>query len=108
MALPRPASPRAFLADLRAFTRERSRVQWIAALVALLMPLVIVAGFVKDAKTNIAPGEQIVFVDSWSANRTDAEIKADQAKRQEEREAQQAERQRQFKEIERKFGMNDK
>lgn len=108
MALPRPASPRVLIADLRAFARERSSVQWIAALVALLMPIVIVYGFIRDAKTNIAPGEQIMFVESWSANRTDAEIKADQIKRQREQEAQRAERQRQFKELERKFGMDDK
>ncbi len=108
MALPRPASPRALIADLRAFARQRSRVQWIAALVAVLMPVVIIAGFIKDAKTNIAPGEQIIFVESWSGNRTDAEIKADQAKHLKEQEAQKAERQRQFKELERKFGMDDK
>ena len=108
MALPRPASPRALIADIRAFAQQRSRVQWIAALIAMLMPIVIVYGFVRDAKTNIAPGEQIMFVESWSANRTDAEIKADQIKRQRETEAQKAERQRQFKELERKFGMDDK
>ena len=72
------------------------------------MPVVIIAGFIKDAKTNIAPGEQIIFVESWSGNRTDAEIKADQAKRQTEKEAQQAERQRQFKELEKRFGMDGK
>ena len=108
MALPRPASPRALVADIRAFAQQRSRVQWIAALVAVLMPIIIVYGFVRDGKTNISPGEQIMFVDSWSANRTDAEIKADQIKRQRETEAQKAERQRQFKELERKFGMDDK
>jgi hypothetical protein len=108
MPLPRPASPRVLIADLKAFARERSPVQWIAASVAVLMPIIIVAGFVKDAKTNISPGEQIMFVDSWSANRTDAEIKADQVKRQRLEDAQKAERQRQFKELERKFGMDDK
>ncbi len=108
MPLPRPASPRVLIADLRAFAKERSPIKWIAALVALAMPVIIILGFIKDGKTNIAPGEQIVFVESWSANRTDAEIKADQVKREAEREAQQAERQRQFKELERRFGMDGK
>jgi F0F1-type ATP synthase epsilon subunit len=108
MALPRPASPRALIADIRAFAQERSKVQWIAALVAILMPIMLIAVFIKDGKTNIAPGEQIIFVDSWSANRTDAEIKAAQAKHQEQREAAAAERQRQFKEVERRFGMDGK
>jgi len=105
MALPRPASPRALLSDLRAFARERSKVQWIAALVAIVMPIVIIAGFIKDAQTNIVPKEQIVFVDSWSANRTDAEIKADQVKRENERKAAMAERQRQFKKLEKRLGL---
>ncbi len=107
MALPRPASPKVLLADLRAFAQERSKVQWIAALVAVAMPVVIVAGFIRDGKTNMSPGEQITYVSSWSANRTDAEIKADQAKAQKLREAQQAERQRQFKKLERRLGMDD-
>jgi hypothetical protein len=105
MALPRPSSPRALWADLRTFTRERSKVQWIAATVAILMPIVIVAGFIKDAKTNIAPGEQLTYVESWSSNRTDAEILAAQKQREADRQAAALERQRQFKAIEKKFGM---
>ena len=105
MSLPRPASPRALWADLRSFARERSSVQWIAALVAILMPVIIIIGFITDAKTNIAPGERVIFVDSWSANRTDTEIKAAQKAHQEEQEAIRAERQRQFKQLEKKFGI---
>ena len=108
MALPRPASPRALLSDLRVFARERGRHQWIAALVAITMPIVIVFLFVKDARTNIAPGEQITYVESWSSNRTDAEIKAAQIKREAEQKAAADERQRQFKELERRFGMDGK
>jgi hypothetical protein len=73
--------------------------------VAVLMPIIIIAGFVKDAKTNIAPGEQLTYIDSWGANRTDAEIQAAQKQREEERQAAALERQRQFKAIEKKFGM---
>jgi hypothetical protein len=105
MPLPRPASPRALWADLRAFTRERSRHQWIAAFFAVVMPIVIVVGFIVDARTNIDPGEQIIYAESWSANRSDDEIRAAQQKRQKEREAIAAERQRQFKELEKKFGI---
>ena len=107
MPLPRPASPRALIADLRAFARGRSGVKWGAAAAAIAMPVVIVFGFIKDAKTNIVPKEQIVYASSWSADRTDAEIKADQARHEEQRQAAVAERQRQFKVLERKFGMDD-
>lgn len=105
MPLPRPVSPRAAWADLRAFARQRSRVQWIAALFAISMTVIILVGFYYDARTNIAPGEQVIYVDSWSANRTDAEIVAAQKERQEQREAIAAERQRQFEKLERRFGI---
>jgi len=105
MALPRPASPRALLADIRAFARQRSRHQLIAASMAVLMPLVILVGFYFDAQTNIMPREQIVYAESWSANRTDAEIIAQQKIDKERKERALAERQRQYKEVERKLGM---
>ena len=100
MALPRPASPRALWTDLKSFARERPRHQWIAVFLAILMPVLIVWLFVVDGKTNIAPGPQLIYAESWSADRTDEEIKADQVKHQAEREAKQKERQRQFKKLE--------
>jgi hypothetical protein len=105
MALPRPAGPRALWADFRAFTRERSRAQWMGLVVAVAMPSTILYIFYKDGQTNIAPGEQIVYAESWSGSRTDAEIKAAQIERQKQCEAVQAERQRQFKKLEDRLGM---
>ncbi len=99
MPLPRPSGPRALIADLRAFASTRSRVQWGAAAVAIVMPIAIIILFITDGRTNIAPGPQIIYADSWSANRTDAEIIAEQKKHQAEREAAQKERQRQFKKL---------
>jgi hypothetical protein len=96
---PRPAGPRALIADIRAFIRQRSRVQWIGAAVAIVMPLLIVAGFYHDSTHGVAPGPQLIYVDSWPANRTDAQIKADQKKDQAKREAAQKERQRQFRKL---------
>ena len=93
------------MADIRAFARERPKHQWVAGAIAILMPVIIVIGFIVDARTNIAPGEQITYIQSWSANRSDAEIKADQARRQAEREAATAERQRQFKQLENRIGL---
>jgi hypothetical protein len=99
MSLPRPSGPRALWADLRAFTAERSPVQWGAAAVAVIMPLAIILVFVADGKTNIQPGPQIIYAESWSADRTDAEIVAEQKKHQAAREAAKKERQRQFKKL---------
>ena len=92
---PRPSSPRAAFADLFAFLRHRSREQTIGAALAVLCTIIIVIVFIVDAKINTAPPRQIIYVDSWKADRTDAEIvaqqKKDQAAREEARKARQAE-----------------
>jgi hypothetical protein len=100
---PRPAGPRALIADIREFTRQRSRVQWVGALVAIAMPLLIIAGFYHDSSHGIAPGPQLIYVDSWPANRTDAQIKADQKRDQAKRDAAVKERQRQFRKLDKEL-----
>ena len=99
MPLPRPASPRALIADLRAFAVERRPYQWAAMAFAVIMPVAIIIVFLIDGRTNIAPPEQVIYAESWSAKRTDAEIVADQKKHQAAREAAQKERQRQFQKL---------
>ena len=102
---PRPVSPRAALADLRAFLRQRSREQRIGAALSLLVTTIIVIVFFVDSKINTAPPPEVVYVESWSMNRTDAEIIEQQMKDQAELEAARKERQRQFQALENKFGM---
>jgi hypothetical protein len=102
---PRPVGPRAAIADLLAFMRQRSREQVIGACLAVLVTAIIVIEFLVDSKINTAPPPQIVYVDSWSANRTDAEIIAEQKKDQAEQEAALKARQEQFKKLENTFGM---
>ena len=102
---PRPSSPRVAFADLRAFLRQRSREQVIAASLAFLVTAIIVIEFLVDSKINTAPPPQVIYVDQWNANRTDAEIIADQKKDQAAREAALKERQRQFQELENRFGI---
>ena len=105
MPLPRPASPRALWIDLRDFARQRSRHQWIAAVAAIIMPTAIIVTFYYDAQTNILLGEQVIYAEIWRADRSDAEIIAQQKIDQEAKERAQAERQRQFKEVERRLGL---
>jgi hypothetical protein len=96
---PRPAAPRALWADIRAFTAVRSRYQWAGLAVALLMPALIVAGFFHDSSHGMQPGPQIIYAESWPANRTDEQIKADQKRDQAKRAAAIRERQRQFRKL---------
>jgi len=102
---PKPVGPRAAFADLRAFMRQRSREQVIGALLAVLVTTIIVIEFLVDSKINTAPPPRIVYAESWSLNRTDAEIIAEQKKDQAEREAARKERQRQFQKLEKQLGM---
>lgn len=78
MPLPRPSGPRALWKDLRNFWQNRPRHQWIAATLAIVIPIGILVTFYYDGKTNIAPGPQLIMVDSWPRSRTDDEIKAKQ------------------------------
>ena len=106
MPLPRPASPRALLADIRAFAAERSKHQWIALFFAISMPVAILIVFTMDTQTNIMPGEQVIYAESWSAARSDEEIRAAQAERQRERERAEAERRRQWKALGDRLGID--
>lgn len=107
MPLPRPASPQSLLSDLRSFAAQRHPYHWFAAFMALAMPATILVLFYADGRTNIQPGPQLIYVESWSAARSLEETKAANAARQRERQARARERQRQFREVGRRFGMND-
>jgi len=102
---PRPSTPTAAFRDLAAFMRQRSREQVIGASLALLVTAIIVIEFVVDAKIGTAPPPQVVEVQLYPSNRTDADIIADQKKDQAAKEAAQKERQRQFQKLENQLGM---
>src|SRR3954470_13027099 len=102
---PRPSSPRAAFRDLAAFMRQRSREQVIGGALAVLVTAIIVIEFVIDAKIGTAPPPQIVEVQLYPSNRTDAEIIADQKKDMAERAAFEKEKQRQFQKLEKQLGM---
>jgi hypothetical protein len=103
--MPRPSSPRAALRDLTRFVRQREREHVIGASLAVLVTMIIVIIFLVDPKVNTAPPEQITYVDIYSANRTDAQIIADQKKDAAERLAFKQEKQRQFRKLENQLGM---
>ena len=103
MPLPRPASPRALWADIRAFTSERRPHHWVALALALAIPLGILFVFDLDGRTNILPGPQLIYVESWPADRSDEEIKAQQKIDQAARDNANRERQEQFKRLDEKL-----
>jgi hypothetical protein len=104
--LPPMSRPSVALRDLMAFLRQRSRDQVIPACLAVLVTAIIVIVFLVDSKINTAPPPQIIYVENYAANRTDADIIADQKKDQAAREAAAKEKQRQFQQLEKRLGMD--
>ena len=102
---PRPVGPVAALRDLRAFMRQRSREQVIGASLAVLITAIILIQFMVDSKINTAPPAQVIYAESFPANRTDAEIVADQQNALAQKKAIQAERQRQFQQLQNQLGI---
>lgn len=99
MPLPRPATPRALAEDLRIFWRTRPRGHWIAALLAAAMTTGIVIAFLVDSRSMGETREQVIFINSWPASRTDAEIRATQQADLQERNRAEAEHRRQLQRL---------
>ena len=103
--LPPTVGPRAALRDLAAFLRQRSREQVLGATMAVLVTIIIVIIFFVDSKINTAPPPQIIYVENYGPDRTDAQIKADQQKASEERRKAEQARREEFQKLEKKFGI---
>ncbi len=104
--LPPTFGPRAALRDLAAFLRQRSREQVIAAMLSVLVTVIILIIFFVDSKINTAPQATVIFVEDFPANRTDEQIKADQAIDSAKRREAELARQREFQKLENTLGMD--
>jgi hypothetical protein len=97
--------PRAALRDLKAFLGQRSREQLLGATLAILVTIIILIIFFVDSKINTAPPPQIVYVENYGPDRTDADIIADQKKASEERHKAEEAKRREFQKLEKQFGI---
>ena len=84
---------------MAAFWRQRPRHQWIAAVLAVAMPIGIVTAFYIDSGTNLQPRRTVTIIENFPANRTDEQIRADQNRRQAEVDARARQRQEQFRRV---------
>ena len=103
--LPPMVGPRAALRDLTAFMRQRSREQIIGASLAVLVTIIIVVIFFVDSKINTAPPQQVVYIESFPADRTDADIIADQKKASEQRRKAEEARRQEFEKLQKQLGI---
>ncbi|MCF8708867.1 hypothetical protein [Rhizorhapis sp. SPR117] len=75
---PRPVSPKRAWIDLRDYFLQGRRHKVLFLLLSVAATWAIVWAFLIDAKTNIMPGPQIIYVQNWKADRSDADIIAQQ------------------------------
>jgi hypothetical protein len=99
MRLPRPASPRALWRDIREFLGTRRPHQMIAAFLAVGIPVTIITAFLFDTADAERVAPQVIYVESWPADRSSEEIRAKQAIDEQRRQRFEAERQRQFQRL---------
>jgi hypothetical protein len=103
--IPRPSSPRVAWRDAVSFLRQRRPHQIVFAALAIGIPILVILAFMNEfnRRPEWHPPE-VMYVEQWSAERTRAEIAAQQARdlpgelaKKKEIEAFQAERRAQFK-----------
>lgn len=99
MRLPRPAAPRTLWRDLKAVLGQRSPHQWVAAALALAIPIGIFTVFSLDSVDAHDAPEQVIYVESWPISRTREEIVAKQQEDERRRQEYEAERRRQFQRL---------
>lgn len=76
--LPRPSSPKAAIADLKSFWAAAPKHKITFAAAAVAVPLFLITLFVLSGREADYKPPPIIYVDNWRADRTEAQIKAQQ------------------------------
>ena len=99
-------NPRAAMSDFAAVVRgDSNRDRVLGLTLAVLITIIILIVFFVDAKINTAPPPRVTYVETYAPTRSDADIVASQKKDSAERKAFQEQKTRQFREIEKRLGM---
>ena len=96
---PRPARPKALLADLRGLFAVNRRHKLLFGAMAIGMTSLIITGFILESRSGVLPGRSTIYAADWSESRTDAEIIKQQKIDQKEVDAWKANRRRQFQKV---------
>jgi len=99
MFIPTPRNIAASYRDLRTFLTTRERHEWLFAAISVGITAFIIFAFWHDSR--FERGEDIIFVQNWPANRTDAQIIADQKKDRVARDQAEAQRRAAFQRVQR-------
>lgn len=103
-------SPFTAIRDLRVFLSHRQKHELAFLALSVVITTLLIAGFVKDSHIEKVYKRDIIYVQNWRADRTDEEVRAQQAKdlpgelaRKEAFAKKQAERRAQFKRVDDKL-----
>ncbi len=92
-------SPIAAYRDLRAFLAERRPHELVFAVLAMTMTLVVISVFARGSTVTTPYKREVVYVQQWRLDRTEAQILAQQKVDQAAKEKQEAETAKQQKEL---------
>ncbi len=93
-------------ADLKAMFLGMDRRRWLFLALSFAITFALLFGFLIDSDyRKLAPGPQLIIAESWPANRTDAEIQAQQKRDQAVRKLQEEERKRQYQKLAKTLGI---
>lgn len=73
-------SPFRAIRDLRLFLSQRHPYELGFLALAIMITTLLIAGFIKDSRVEKAYQRDIIFVENWRADRSDADIRARLAK----------------------------
>ncbi|WP_162875504.1 hypothetical protein [Sphingomonas crusticola] len=100
---PRPAHPRAVIADVRRlWSTSTRRYKLVFGAAAIGVTSLLITIFILESRWGVLPeGPQVVYVSDWPVTRTDAEIKAQQRIDATEKRKLADERRRQWQKVDR-------
>jgi len=73
-------SPFRAIQDLRLFLAQRERYELVFFFVSIVLTTLLIAGFIHDSHVERPYKRDIQYFQSWSADRSSADIRADQAR----------------------------
>jgi hypothetical protein len=77
---PRPVSPIRAIRDLRMFLAQRQKHELIFAFLSIFITVMLIAGFYVDSRFEKPWKRDVQYFESWTADRSDEEIRARLAK----------------------------
>lgn len=84
-----------------------NRRRWLFLALSFAMTFAMLFGFLIDSDfRKLGPGPQLIYVESWSKDRSDAEIQAQQRRDQAVRKKIEEQRRQEFQKLENRLGMD--